>query len=143
MIIDQVLIDLDLSAHEKDDAILELVSLAHADSRLKNKERFLQDVLLRESEVSTALGNGIAIPHGKSEGVLEPFIAFGRAKHPIKWADQEVSVIFLIGVPEKNYNNLHLKLIADISRKLIEEDYRQELREALTKQEIMDLLVNP
>lgn len=143
MIIDQVLIDLDLNAVNKEDAILELVSLAQADSRLKDKERFLKDVLSRESEVSTALGYGIAIPHGKSAGVQEPFIAFGRAKHPIAWANQEVNVIFLIGVPEQNYNNLHLKLIADISRKLIEEDYRQSFQEALTKQEIQDLLINP
>lgn len=143
MIINHKLIELNLTAQDKDSAILELIAKAREDNRLKDEKQYLNDVLARENDVSTAIGYEIAIPHGKSDGVQEPFVAFGRTMQSVKWEDQDVKMIFLIGVPKVNLDNLHLRLLAEISKKLIEESYRENLLNASTKEEIESLLINP
>ena len=110
---------------------------------ISNIEAFKEKVFAREKEISTAVGNAVAIPHGKSDSVLEPFVAFMRTKESFIWDEnskEQVKLIFLIGVPSKDANKLHLKYIAEISRKLINDDFRNNLLNLTTKEEIFNLL---
>lgn len=104
---------------------------------------FIEKVFAREAEISTSVGCQVAIPHGKSDTVVEAFIAFMRTSNAFKWdenSDELVKLIFLIGVPAKDANKLHLKYIAEISKKLINDDFRENLLTLKTKEEIFNLL---
>lgn len=66
-------------------------------------DKFFHDVLKRENIESTAIGNGVAIPHGMPENVLKPKVAVVKVKYPINWGGKMVSVIFVLAL---NFNNI-------------------------------------
>jgi PTS system fructose-specific IIA component len=132
-----------MEAEDKNEAIKKLIALIEKENKIISEEKFFSCVLDRENEFSTGVGNGIAIPHGKSETVKEAIIAFGKLNKRINWdsIDSElVDLIFLLGVPEKNTESLHLKILAQLSRKLMDEDFVKMLRDANTEQEIYKAL---
>lgn len=131
MIIDKTLISLDLGATNKLEAIISMSKMAENVGRLGNLDIYCQAVRKREDEVSTDMGFGIAIPHGKSAAVLEPFVVFARLKEPIIWNEEEnskVTLIFMIGAPEKSEDNVHLKILSQLAGKLMDEDFLNDLR---------------
>ncbi|MDF2881749.1 MAG: putative IIA-like nitrogen-regulatory protein PtsN [Clostridiaceae bacterium] len=143
MLINKNLIVINMDAKDKKEAINKLIALIKSENKIDSEEEFLKCVLKRESEFSTGVGNGIAIPHGRSETVKEAIVAFGKLNKKIDWnsIDSElVDLIFLLGVPEKNTENLHLKILAQLSRKLMDENFVSQLRDANTEQEIYSLL---
>lgn len=143
MLINKNLIITDMDVEDKSEAIKRLITLIKTENKINSEEEFYKCVLYREGEFSTGVGNGIAIPHGKSETVKEAIVAFARLNKKIDWSsiDNElVDLIFLLGVPEKNTENLHLKILAQLSRKLMDEDFVKKLRGASTKQEIYNAL---
>jgi len=110
---------------------------------LNDKATYLKDVLNREETMSTAVGFDIAIPHGRSKGVKSPFIAYMHTETPFVWdknSSNQVDLIFLIGVPETNENNMHLKFLSEISKKLMDEDFRDALRRASSEDEVYSML---
>ena len=97
----------------------------------------------REKTGSTGIGFGVAIPHGKSAGVSKPGLAFAKLSRPIDWDSldgQPVSIIFMIAVPEEATSNEHLQILIEISRKLINEDFRNRLLVVDDQQELSHLL---
>lgn len=124
--------------------VIELISkVAKEQGLISDIEIFKEKVFAREAEISTSVGNQVAIPHGKSDVVVEPFVAFMRTKEGFKWdenSDELVKLIFLIGVPAKDANKLHLKYIAEISKKLINDEFRANLLNLTTQKEIFELL---
>jgi PTS system fructose-specific IIA component len=143
MLINRNLIVLDLDAKCKTEVIKKMIDLAYKEDRIISKEDFLKCVLEREEEISTGVGNSIAIPHGKSETVKEALIVFAKLKNGIDWESmdsEKVDLIFLLGVPERNKENLHLKILAQLSRKLMDEDFVKLLRNAATGDEVYYIL---
>lgn len=139
-IINASLIKLDLEATDNFGAIDALAELLDADGRLSDKDAYVQAARAREEETGgTAMEMGIAIPHAKSSGVKEPAVAFGRTAEPIKYGDEDADLIFLIAAPEGE-NNLHVKILSRLARKLVHNDFRASLREAGTSEEVMELL---
>ncbi len=101
-----------------------------------NIEVFLDSVNQREAMASTSIGYKIAIPHGICESVNQAFIGFVQVKDEFAWnpdEDQKVKIVFLIGVPKDNKNNIHLKFISQLSRKLMDDEYREKLIETLDR----------
>ena len=143
MIVNKNLIMLDLEANTKEEAIEKLAALAEKEGKVTSKNSYIESVLEREESCTTGIGNGIAIPHGKSDAVKEAIIVFGKAKSGIEWDSLDnstVDMIFLLGVPEDNVDNLHLKVLSQLSRKLINEDFVDLLRRAETTDEIFSAL---
>lgn len=143
MITDEKLIDLNLKLHEKTDIILHLLNMAAEDNRIVDKDQYMKAVMKREMQASTSLGYSVAIPHGKSDAVVEAFIVFARSDTPVTWNDNPVKLFFLIGVPESNTDNLHLKILGNISKHLIDDTYREKLMSTRNKNEIMQILNSP
>lgn len=137
------LIKLDADLKTKDEAIVFLSKLINEDGRLNDYYEFLQSVYARELEISTNLGEGIAMPHGKSNAVKESSLALAVLKKAIPWgpATEPVKMVFQIAVPD-NSDNLHLKILATLSRKLIYDDFKAQLYNAKSNQEILDVLNN-
>ncbi|HPP32262.1 MAG TPA: fructose PTS transporter subunit IIA, partial [Soehngenia sp.] len=126
----------------REELIRQLALLAYKDGKISDIEDYIKAVLKREAEYSTAVGFGVAIPHGKSDSVIEPFLAYASTEG-IDWdtPDQKpVDIVFLIGVPEKDAGSLHLKILANLSRKLMKEDFRNSLRTIKTSDELLEFL---
>lgn len=143
MLLDEKLIKLKLDVEEKKEAIYELAKLALLENKINSVDEFVKSVLERESEFSTGVGNGIAIPHGKSKAVNEAMIVFGRSKDPIEWDSLDgkpVEMIFMLGVPEQNADNIHLKILSQLSRKLMDDDFVRSLKESRSEKDVLDIL---
>ena len=143
MLIDKKVIILDLVAKNKIEVITSLAASALKADKISSLEGFIEDVLEREKTYSTGIGEGVAIPHAKSKHVKEAVILFGKLRENIDWDSidgKPVEVVFLFGVPEENVNNLHLKLLSQLSRKLMDEDFIRLLKNSKTEGEILEAL---
>ncbi|AIF50952.1 transcription antiterminator [Pelosinus sp. UFO1] len=143
MLINEDLINLDIEATDKADVIRQMALLAEKAGKISSLDEFIQDVLERENNFSTGVGNGIAIPHGKSKAVKEAMFVFGKIRQGIDWGSHDgslVNLIFLLGVPAENLNNVHLKILSQLSMKLMDEDFIEILNNADTKQGILEAL---
>lgn len=142
-LMDEDLIIMDVEASEKQQAFNEFINLSALDYRLSDKETVLQAVLKRESEGSTGMGEGIAIPHAKSDSIIAPTVVFGRSESGIQWDSldgQPVNVAFLILVPERHKGDMHLKILQILARKLMDPEFKASLLNAKTRDEVYNIL---
>lgn len=101
-------------------------------------DAMVEVLIEREKLGSTGIGDGIAIPHGKLPGLENLIVSFGRSKEGIDFDSLDgkpVHIFFLLMAPE-NSAGQHLKALAKISRMLKEEDFRKNLMEVLTLDDI-------
>ncbi|WP_339063924.1 fructose PTS transporter subunit IIA [Tepidibacillus marianensis] len=136
-------IALSLDASNKKEAITKLANIMTNAGYISEINVFTEAVLTREEKGSTGIGFQVAIPHGKTKGVSKPGLAFATLAHPIDWDSLDgkpVSMFFLIAVPEEQAGNEHLQILAALSRKLIHEEFRNQLMSAKTVQEVLDLI---
>jgi fructose-specific phosphotransferase system IIA component len=133
----------DLSAGDRRGAIDELAGLLEADGRLSDRAAYVDAVLAREEETGgTGMGSGIAIPHAKSAAVTRPSVAFGRSSNGVDFGSEDGTpsdLIFLIAAPE-GADDLHVRVLSRLARKLIHQDFRTALREAGSPQVVTDLV---
>lgn len=133
---------MDLKATTKEAAIREIASCLTVNGKVKDKEKFIHDILERESLGSTGIGHSVAIPHSRTE-VVEGFaIGFGRTKEGIDFKaldGDKVNLIFLMGANPQELN-LYLRLLAELSRLLMENSFRRELMLAGSAEEITQII---
>lgn len=135
------LITLDLKTRTKKETIDEMAKMIEGQGRLHDIEGFVQQVEAREDQFSTAVGYSVAIPHGKTESVKTASLAFARLENEVKWSDEESArYVFLIAVPEAEAGNRHLKILAQISRSIMREEFREKLGAVGTIDEVLELL---
>lgn len=118
-------IKLNMTARTKEEVIEELTDLLIQDGAVTNKEDFIRDVWLREELGSTGFENHIAIPHGKSSGVSRTALAIGRTQHAIPWETMDgsdVHCVILFAVCLVDQNATHIRLLAQVSGSLADED---------------------
>ncbi len=142
MLITEDLIALNLPAKSKNEAIQMLAEKAAAAGRVADVEGYRDAVLHREGEYSTGMGFGVAIPHGKTNAVTEPLLMYATVES-MDWESLDgnpIDVIFMIGVPADNAGDVHLKILANLSRRLMKEDFRTNLRAASTASEVLQVL---
>ncbi|URJ60312.1 PTS fructose transporter subunit IIABC [Paenibacillus polymyxa] len=137
------LINLDLEGTTRDAVVDEMIGALERTGAVSSASDFKQAILAREEEGSTGIGMNIAIPHGKSEAVLKPSVVFGIKQGGVDWnsADgSEAKLIFMIAVPRNSKENAHLKVLQMLSRKLMDNHFREALLAAATKEEAYQLL---
>ncbi|WP_340002335.1 PTS fructose transporter subunit IIABC [Oceanobacillus sp. FSL K6-0127] len=137
------LIETDLAGETRDDVIDELIEKFDASGILNSKEAFRQAILNRESQSTTGLGMNIAIPHGKSNTVKRPAVAFGIKRDGVDWKSldgTEAKLIFMIAVPEESAGDAHLKILQMLSRKLMDDAFREQLLNVHSSEEAYELL---
>ncbi|AZA12023.1 fructose-specific PTS transporter subunit EIIC [Corynebacterium gerontici] len=138
LLVDDAVI-LDTLVASKEDAIHLLASDVMCAGKIEDVAAAVQAALVREAKFSTAVGNGIAIPHLKDDTVQEPFIAFARVVEGLEWDapdNQPVNLVFLLGVPAANAGNQHLKVLAQLSRSLMKQPVRDALNAATSAAEV-------
>lgn len=135
-------IKLDMEATTKEEALQELTTLLFNVNAISNQENFLKDVFYRESIGTTGIGNGIAIPHGKSKFVNKTSLAIGRTKFDIEWEsldEQPVHFIILFAVTEEDKNSTHVKILAKVASNLGDDDVCAKLLQAKSPEEILEI----
>ncbi|MGG0776730.1 fructose-specific PTS transporter subunit EIIC [Bacillus rugosus] len=142
-IISPELIETNLTGNSRDDIIDEMIQKLSRGGMLLSESGFKQAILNREQQGTTAIGMNIAIPHGKSEAVREPSVAFGIKRSGVGWNSldgSDAKLIFMIAVPKESGGNQHLKILQMLSRKLMDDSYRERLLSVQTKEEAYKLL---
>ena len=118
-----------LEASSKVDATRQLAQLLVNDGRVTDLEGYLQAVAAREEHFPTGIEGGIAIPHAQSEFVTTPSVAVGISRTGVDFGadDGPSDLIFLIAAPASG-ENAHLEILAALARKVMHEEFRDELR---------------
>lgn len=135
-------IRVDLKSQTKKEVLKELVALLVEAHKVKNPDKILEILLEREELGSTGIGQGIAIPHGKSDSVAQVITVLGVSKKGIDFEaldGEPVYLFFMLVAPAKE-TGIHLKILAKISRLLKDKFFRQALREAKTPEEVLKLI---
>jgi len=131
-----------LKATDKEGVITELVDLLANAGDIKNKEELIKSVLTRESLGSTGIGQGIGIPHAKTQSVKSLVAAFGLSHAGVNFESldgEPVHIFFLLVAPEESAGP-HLKALARISRMLKDKHFRDVLRKAKDEKEVLHII---
>jgi len=131
----------ELNGETKEEVINELIDLFKDDPRVDDIEKVRSAVLDREKIMSTGVGKGFAIPHGKTGAVKEIVGAFGKIKDGIDYQSLDgnpVQLVFLL-VGKDTLISTHIKLLSRISRLMNKDDFRHRLTEAIDADEIVKL----
>lgn len=136
-------ISLDLAARTRNEAIDQLVDMLVAAGAISDRAVFAADVLAREALSTTGMGEGIAIPHGKSSGVSRSAVAVAKSKDGVDWGSPDgrpATLLFLIAVPAENVGNEHLAILARLARALVRAPFRERLNAAETAEDALNVL---
>jgi len=140
--LDKKAIKLDLQSVEKEDALKELVDLLAETQEIGDKKGILKALIERESLGSTGIGQGIAIPHGKTDKVSELVAVLGISQKGVNFEalDGEPVYIFFLLVAPKDTAGPHLKALAQISRLLRDSYFCELLKRCKTVDEVYDFI---
>ncbi len=118
-----------LNGEGKREILEELVDVLEVGDNITDREKVLEAVLQREEIMTTGIGHGIAIPHGKSEYVKELRGVLGIKRKGVEFdsLDGQPTFIFFLLVSPMDVSGPHIKALARISRLLKGEEFRQEL----------------
>ena len=138
-IVREELILADLKAVSKKEAIEEMAALAARYDERLSLEPLLDVLLEREKLGSTGIGDGVAIPHGKIPGIDAVVAVFARSAEGIDFEsmDNKKAHLFFLLVAPENSTGDHLKALAKISRLMKEPQFRMDLMEAKSREEIL------
>lgn len=134
--------NLALTSSQKLDAIEELVTVLDSAGILTNRTEFKEAILKREEQSTTGIGDGIAIPHAKTQAVKKAAIAFGRSVSGVNYEaldGQSSHLFFMIAAPE-GANNTHLEALSRLATILMNEDVRKQLLEASSEDEVLSII---
>ncbi|MGB1718379.1 MAG: PTS sugar transporter subunit IIA [Candidatus Latescibacterota bacterium] len=132
----------DLKGDTKEEIIAELVASLSASEAISDRDKVLQAVLEREKIMSTGIGDGIAIPHGKSDSVVKLVAALGTQRRGVDFEalDGEPAYVFFLLVSPANVSGPHIKALARISRLLKNDDFKKKLITASSPEEIISAI---
>jgi len=139
-ILEEKLVVTNLAGSTKDEIINSMVDLVAQSPKVLDKEKVRTAIFEREKIMSTGVGNGFAIPHGKTEGVSDVVAAFGVTAQPIDYQsldEKPVRLVFLL-VGRDNMVGPHIKLLSRISRLMNKEEFRNKLLEVKTPLEVLE-----
>lgn len=130
-----------LEGNSKDEIIDAMIDLVATSPKVVDKGKVREAIFEREKIMSTGVGNGFAIPHGKTDAVTDIVAAFATTAQPIDYQsldEKPVRLVFLL-VGKDNMVGPHIKLLSRISRLMSKEDLRKRLLDVKTPKEVLDL----
>ena len=129
-----------LEGSTKNEIIDAMIDLVGKSPKVIDKEKVREAIFEREEIMSTGVGNGFAIPHGKTDAVSDIVAAFAVTAEPIDYQsldEKPVRLVFLL-VGKDNMVGPHIKLLSRISRLMNKEEFRNRLIEMKTPREILE-----
>jgi len=146
MVLTQILqancVKVPVESKDKEAVIAELIDMLDGEGVFSSREVALEAVLVRERTRSTGTGAGIAIPHGKCTAVKQLVMAIGIARDPIEFGsiDGKPVRILLLLVSPADQTGPHIQALAQISRLLLDEEFKGKLENAASADEVYRLL---
>ncbi|MRI31558.1 phosphoenolpyruvate--protein phosphotransferase [Endozoicomonas sp. OPT23] len=140
---DPSIICIDYDCLSREEAIKQLVDMLYLDSRIADSTSVEEAIWQREDISSTNLGNGIAIPHCRSDLVYSHSIAVLKLAKPIQWQSQDdslVDTVFILAVREADTPDAHMRFFASLARKLMESDFVKRFRNSASAISVDQLL---
>ncbi|BDR58074.1 PTS mannose transporter subunit IIAB [Xylocopilactobacillus apicola] len=131
-----------LNATSKKDAINKMSQKLEENGIVTDSKKFSADVMERESLTTTGIGNNIAIPHGKSSSVKEASFIFAKNQTPLEWNSLDgspVDIIFLMAVRSDDVGKDHLKMLAKLSGKLMDDDFVATIKKENDPQKLVEI----
>lgn len=127
----------------KAEVIKELGSLLSSNGYVNDAQEFINDVYLREAEGVTGIGQGVAIPHGKSPSVKDTTIAIAVLENEIEWEtldSEPVKVVIMFAVKDIDANTTHILLLQQVAQLLAHDDFLKELVQVTNVDNLYQLL---
>jgi fructose-specific phosphotransferase system IIA component len=140
-ILDESVVRVNLKGKSKDETINEMIAIVNNSAKIVDIEKVREAIFEREKIMSTGVGNGFAIPHGKTDAVSDIVAAFAVTEEAIDYEsldEQPVRLIFLL-VGKDSMVGPHIKLLSRISRLMNKEDFRKKLLDAKTAKEVIEI----
>ncbi|WP_234358123.1 PTS sugar transporter subunit IIA, partial [Streptomyces puniciscabiei] len=132
-----------LQAVEKEAAVREMAELLAGSGRVTDVDELVATALRREEQGTTGLGEEIAVPHAKTDAVTAPVVGFARSAEGVEWGSLDgtkARLVFMIAVPEAAAGDEHLRILALLSRKLMDPGFRERLLAAPDEGAMLDVL---
>lgn len=137
-------IALNVACHDKDDALNQAIDRMVSGGKISDREAYRKAVFAREEESTTGIGDHIAIPHGRSEGVTKPGLAALTIPAGVDFDSldgEPVNLLFLIAAPTSGEgNNAHLEILSKLSMMLMEPSFIDKLTAASTPEEFLQII---
>lgn len=132
-----------LGARDKEAAVREMAELLARTGKVADLDELVATALRREEQGTTGLGEEIAIPHAKTDAVTAPVVGFARSAEGVEWGSLDgtkARLIFMISVPEAAAGDEHLRILALLSRKLMDPGFRARLIAAPDEGAVLEVL---
>ncbi|AZP04571.1 PTS fructose transporter subunit IIABC [Jeotgalibaca ciconiae] len=132
---------MDLKSTTKEGVLDEMIASLLDNDIINDREVFKEGIIAREAQSSTGLGEGIAMPHAKNNAVQQPAVVFAKSSAGVDYDSldgQPAHLFFMIAAPE-GANNVHLEVLASLSRQLINPDLLAQLKAATTPEEVQQI----
>lgn len=136
-------VQVELRADGKESAIREMGELLARTGKVADVDELVATALRREAQGTTGLGEEIAIPHAKTDAVTAPVVGFARSSEGVEWGSLDgtkARLVFMIAVPEAAAGDEHLRILALLSRKLMDAGFRERLLTARDEQAVLGVL---
>ncbi|WP_405644884.1 fructose-specific PTS transporter subunit EIIC [Streptomyces sp. NBC_00019] len=133
----------ELDAVDKEAAVREMAGLLARTGKVADVDELVATALRREEQGTTGLGEEIAIPHAKTDAVSAPVVGFARSAEGIEWGSLDgtrARLVFMIAVPEAAAGDEHLRILALLSRKLMDAGFRERLTAAPDERAVLEVL---
>ena len=141
-LLDEKSIRLNAAASSKKEALNQIINLISQTGNITNKEEYKKIVFKREEQGTTGIGEGIAIPHGKSDKVKKATLAAMVIPNGVDFEaldNKKVNLMFLIAAPETS-DNIHLEVLSRLSALLMDESFREKLKRAKTPKDFLNYI---
>ena len=142
--IDERIVSFGLDVKDKEEAIQKICKMMYDAGKVTSYEKYLQGVKDRELEFETGMGNGIAIPHCKSDCVKEAAFTLVKLNQKIEWGSldgEPVDYVIMLAAPN-SADNVHLKMLSSLAVGLMDDDFREALKDATDVDQIIDIFKN-
>ncbi|ATZ26398.1 PTS system mannose-specific EIIBCA component [Streptomyces lavendulae subsp. lavendulae] len=133
----------ELVSDSKEAAIREMAEMLATTGNVRDVDELVRVALAREAQGTTGLGESIAIPHAKTDAVVRPTVGFARSAEGIEWGSLDgtkARLVFMISVPEAAAGDEHLRILALLSRKLMDTGFRDRLQGAPDRAAALEVL---
>lgn len=137
------LVMLDVECTSKREVIEMMAKKVTEEGIAENYEEYLDSLLKREEISATAVGYDVGLPHGKSTTVKRAAVAFARLKNPVLWSEEEeeyAKMVFMLAIPDGEKGTTHINILVDLSKKILDDDFREGLEKATTASEAAALI---
>ena len=137
-------IDINLKGTTKSQIIDEMIDILYKAGKLNDREEYKKEILKRESQGSTGMEEGIAIPHAKTNAVKTSTVAIGISKKGVDYEslDGEPSHIFFMIAASDTSANSHIEILSKITTLLLEDEIREGILQANSKEELLNILID-